>query len=191
MMVEKLAERIVEFELKHGIIEQKDVNIYQYGYTLLIEVGINISVCFLLGIIFGSLKEVIFFLIIFIPIRSFCGGYHADNTWSCAILSNSIIFFVIVISRIKILIIPFNTYIIFGILISFFIILLSPVDNRNKRIESKEKKSLRNTTIIIFFFELMIGFIMVFYEIRPYCDIIFFSFVIQFVSMCIGKCKEL
>ena len=40
-MIEKLVTSIIKMQLRIGTIQKDDMKIYQYGYTLLIEVLIN------------------------------------------------------------------------------------------------------------------------------------------------------
>ena len=86
-----------------GTIQESDRNVYEYGYQLMIEAFINVVISLLLGAVLGCFKEVVFFLIVFMPLRSFCGGYHAAKTWQCTVLSNLVVLLVIVVSKVSLL----------------------------------------------------------------------------------------
>lgn len=43
------------------------------------------------------------FSCIFIPLRMYCGGWHASKSWACSVLSNIIIVFVMIIDKYKII----------------------------------------------------------------------------------------
>lgn len=189
-MIIKWADKFVKFQLKLGTISQEDIKVYQYGYMLMIEVAINLSISLMLGIILGSLKEVIFFLCVFIPLRSFSGGYHADKAWKCIILSNVIIASIVFVSKLGIGKLCFNKYVICGILFVLPVIVLSPVENQNKKIDVKEKRIFKICTALIVISELVLGVFMEFNGMMPYCDIVLFSLGVQLTSMLIAKCKR-
>ncbi|MBP3544410.1 MAG: accessory gene regulator B family protein, partial [Lachnospiraceae bacterium] len=90
-MIEKIADTLVGKQLEQKRIQESDVAIYRYGYVLMLEVLTNILISVLIGIIFSTLAEVIFFLVIFVPLRSYAGGYHMNRAWKCIIATNVII----------------------------------------------------------------------------------------------------
>lgn len=51
----------------------------------------NIIIALAIGIVFSRTKELIFFLSMYIPLRSFCGGWHANKIWKCTVISNAIL----------------------------------------------------------------------------------------------------
>ena len=67
-MIEKLVTRFVDFQAGIGTIKEDDVNVYQYGYTLMVEVILNMALSLMLGVLLGQIKKVIFFLCMFIPL---------------------------------------------------------------------------------------------------------------------------
>ena len=80
-MIKALVNGIVELQLQLQILHENEIEIYYYGYTLFFELLINIAISLIIGILMGNIAELIFFLCTFIPLRSFCGGYHADERW--------------------------------------------------------------------------------------------------------------
>lgn len=90
-MVQEIVEKIIEKQLKEKMITAEDANIYRYGYALVFEVLINIIMAVFIGIVSGDLVEILLFLGLYIPLRSFCGGWHADKVWKCTIYSNLIL----------------------------------------------------------------------------------------------------
>ena len=94
-MIARLAGKFVSFQISAGIIKEGDYNIYQYGYTMLVEIALNLVVSVCLGIWLRQIKSIIFFFFIFLPLRSYCGGYHANKAWKCVLLSNAVAFGVV------------------------------------------------------------------------------------------------
>lgn len=86
-MIQRLVRGIVEYGVITGGIKPDDRDVYTYGYTLLLETSICIVAMGCIGELFNLLFEVIVFSIVFIPLRSFGGGIHADQDWKCILLS--------------------------------------------------------------------------------------------------------
>ena len=88
-MIARLARVFVEFQVSIGLIKEEDANIYQYGYTVMVEMVLSIVISICLGVWLGQVRDILFFLCMFLPLRSYCGGYHADKAWKCMLLSNA------------------------------------------------------------------------------------------------------
>lgn len=114
-MIEKLVDKIISKQLEENTISTEDINIYRYGYILVYEVFVNIIVAAIIAGISGEWLLVTLFLVIYIPLRSFCGGWHADKFWKCTIYSNVIIV-IMLISKETVMDMN-NIWLLFGIFI--------------------------------------------------------------------------
>lgn len=90
-MIQKIVDVLVNKQSKNQVMTDEDEKIYRYGYVLLCEVFFNIIIALAIGIVFSRTKELIFFLSMYIPLRSFCGGWHANKIWKCTVISNAIL----------------------------------------------------------------------------------------------------
>ncbi len=83
-----LVSKIVTFLTEQEVISsESDVqDFYRYGIEISISSFLNIFLVLLLGIIINHIAESIIFLLLFILIRSFTGGYHADTYFRCNLL---------------------------------------------------------------------------------------------------------
>lgn len=86
-MIQKLVRGIVGYGVTSGGIKNEDKEVYIYGYTLLIETSMCIAFTGCIGMLFNLFFEVIVFSAVFIPLRSFGGGIHADKAWKCLLTS--------------------------------------------------------------------------------------------------------
>lgn len=82
-MIAELSNRIVDRLVTRGNIPCEEKEIYQYGAELLLSDFVNFSLILLLGAAFGRIGTSILFLISFVPIRRFTGGYHASSHLRC------------------------------------------------------------------------------------------------------------
>lgn len=60
-MLEKLVNKIIKKQIEKKTIGQEEADIYRYGYFLLFEVFLNITIAFIIGILFKDLKTIIVF----------------------------------------------------------------------------------------------------------------------------------
>ncbi|MBQ9610598.1 MAG: accessory gene regulator B family protein [Lachnospiraceae bacterium] len=190
-MIEKLADKMIEFQVSKGTIHSEDANIYRYGYILLFEIIINIFISFLMGILLGKIQEVIFFLLLFITLRSFCGGYHAKRIWECIVLSNAVMACAIVINiYFGKYVLPVLLYVTIVIVLSVIICSMAPVDNKNKRLNEKERIFYKKCSIITAIIENGIGITMILLGQYSFAYIVIYVYIIQLISIIIGKrCK--
>jgi len=133
-----MIERYLRKQVWAGRIAAEDSNIYRYGYTLLSETAINLLIAALIGLVMHELGIVVGFLLLFIPLRSFCGGYHAQTFWKCMLLSNVVIFTAVyVVGNYAERIVPFG-YVVAEVLSVAVILKLAPVQSKNKRLGKRE-----------------------------------------------------
>lgn len=186
-MIKRFVTRLVSAQIRLGTIQESNRKVYEYGYQLMIEAFINVVISLLLGAVLGCFKEVVFFLIVFMPLRSFCGGYHAAKTWQCTVLSNLVVLLVIVVLKVSLLsgiITP--VYILGDIVIGGMIVLFAPVDNENRRLGEKERRRYKMTASVIMSVEALLCIILCVSSFRTYSDIILTSHTIQLCSLLIS-----
>ena len=176
-------EKIVVFMIKYGIINAEDKEIYKYGFELLLADVFNLSVMLFIGVIVNQFYSTILYIIIFIGMRSFCGGYHAKTHLRCHICTIGIyiVFLVILLNfnrfENKMLLILFGNFIA-AIPITVF----SPIQNPNKPLSEILYKRNRIISIILFFFLMFISIIMEFFKRK---EGIIISLTLWIVSCCI------
>lgn len=82
-MISKLAKSIAHFFVVQNITEDSKEVIYAYGLELLISDMLNTLIVLLIALISHTLPAVIVFVAVFIGLRRFVGGYHANSHFSC------------------------------------------------------------------------------------------------------------
>lgn len=189
-MVQKIIDKIVEKQIQENILKTEDESIYKYGYMLVFEVLLNISLALIIGVLFDSLRDILFFLCIYIPLRSFCGGWHADKIWKCTFVSNVI--FVIEIFFEKYIV----KYIdIWELLVIFFIgiiiiFLMAPVETKTKKISKKEKIIYKKKIYFITMIHVIGMVVIVMFPLQNYIFIIAYAYLVQLCMMFFGKLEN-
>lgn len=147
-MLNKLSKKLATRLVKNKIISYEDVDIYVYGFELLLSFLFSTLLILCIGAVFDCIVETIFFLIIFILLRSFSGGYHALTYSFCTFVTLSVYGTTILLSHYTHI-----NYISFYIIACIGIITLSilaPVINPNKEISSKKAIQHKITSILLF-----------------------------------------
>jgi len=146
-MIQLISNRITDKLIENGTIVNEDRELYVYGLQQGFIMLINIITTIIIGVIFGMFWQSIVFLIAYIPIRSYAGGYHARTQLRCYFISTLIIIMALLGMR---MIMWTNFYcLLTAFLSSIIIIILAPVEDTNKPLSQKEKQVYRKMTIII------------------------------------------
>lgn len=185
-MIDKLVTRFIDFQVKTGILEDSDISVYRYGYTLMLELFMNICISVILGVVLGCIGEVVFFLCVFIPLRSFCGGYHAKKAWQCMLLSNAAVLGAVYVARVLVAQeFPMPVWILVEFVSVLIIVFLAPVDSQSKRLEDKERVVYKKCAICIVCIECFIALIFVLVSKESLFFLIVLAHVVQEVSLLI------
>ncbi len=142
-MLEKIAGKLTDGMIEAGSVPADDKEIYVYGWSLLIsQVAISILML-LMGAMAGEFLGSLVFMVFFIALRIFAGGYHASSYGSCFILSLS--FYVVALIAHKLIGVEFVTpAILISLAVSVLItFLFAPVDHPNKRQTEEKKRRFR------------------------------------------------
>lgn len=122
--------------LQEKLITKKESSIYLLGINLLIKYFFSIMILLLFSVINQSLKEVVIFCLFFVPLRSYAGGLHLKNEIYCIVVSIAILPLILFSSNQ--LELNRTIYMIIATLSYFTVLLIGPVDNKNKPFDKKE-----------------------------------------------------
>ena len=119
----------------------------------MIFITLNVLTTIFIGLIFNKMFEVILFMVTYIPIRVYAGGYHARTKLRCYIFSVLMLISVCYILKLYLL----KSYLSIGILAiisSGIILYLAPIEDKNKTLDEIEikvykKRTIRNLVIIL------------------------------------------
>lgn len=166
----------------------EDKEIYRYGIQQGFNIVLNILTTIIIGVLCGMIFPGILFLLCYMPLRSFCGGYHAKTHLRCYIYS------VIMITSI-LLIAKYFTFNIFVyeilVLVSLVVIfLLAPVEDKNKVLDSDEKRVFRKRAYIIATLEVLIYHIFLIIRFTNSYKILSTALFSLSILMIIGQIKN-
>ena len=186
-MLNKTANYIAKRLLNNQIIKEDSYDIYVYGLELLISFIFSTLLVIAIGAIIGRILETITFLIVFIFLRSYSGGYHAKKYYVCTIVTLCIYISTILLS----LFVQTNLimYAILGIVGLTLLIMWAPIENPNKEITQRKRKKYKFISIVLFVAFLASGIIL--YYFYPYIsNTVFFSLCADILLMFPDKLKK-
>ncbi|MFQ9514243.1 MAG: accessory gene regulator ArgB-like protein [Eubacterium sp.] len=130
-MFRYLSENITFLLIKNKVLDIKDRDIYIYGIeTILLNASILIAVL-IVSILGNNLYHFCGFIIFFVPLRVFVGGYHAKNSEMCFMLSIGVYTITLFIIKYWSEIFKSEIAIVFSIIAVIIIIVWSPLKNPN------------------------------------------------------------
>ena len=144
-MIHNLSEIITNFLASKKVINENESDIYIYGYETFFSGVIDLIITLILGILFRRLITAIVFFVMFVSVRMYTGGYHADSYLKC-----KMIFIGIIISVLGVTYIKFPLYIVFLIIALFLITVyrLCPIENPNKPLSKQQKRKYRKISLL-------------------------------------------
>ena len=164
-MIQVMVSIIIDNLIRNGTIDQEDMEKYTYGVEIVIEKLITYTVLFILALVLKVLVPSALFILFFITLRGYTGGFHARTYLGCFIstiviyLCSSQIFVPFFIMQEK--------YIIPCIIVSSIsIILLAPMNHPNINLSINEKKRCKIGSRSILTIEIILIFIGIYSKIN-------------------------
>lgn len=143
-----MSEKIADWLIGQKAISSDERELYAYAVHCLFSLIYPIAFASVVGIISGMIMESIVMIIPFMIIRKFSGGYHADSFGKCLIISSIVIAGALLIGK---NIYNGATLNAFYIAASILLIIFSPIDSINKRLDDDDKMFCKKITIVTVF----------------------------------------
>lgn len=152
LMISSITKKILGFLTKQEVVtvnNKDEMEFIEYGIEITISSILNIVLVLIIGLLLQGFYESLIFLICFIPLRMYIGGYHAETYFNCN--------FIFSLAFACMLLLYFFTgqymSIIPAIIINIFSILIvavfGPVENKHKPITDEKKRQLKIVGILL------------------------------------------
>jgi len=142
-MLHKLSTHIAQQLLANGVISDDDFELYEFSAFCflfnLIPLGLSIAIGTALNMFWKS----ILFIIPYVSIRAFSGGFHFKSAKLCFLVTNMILFFSLIITKKMICIGRSTIFLALILLASLTVFLLSPIDSDARKLTSSEILAFR------------------------------------------------
>lgn len=151
-MLKKLADEISVRMVRNKTIDIDDRECYSYGLELLFSKIIFYVVIIIISLLTHAFWVTIFFIVTYMWLRKYSGGYHCKTSEICLLLS-------IILALINILLYKFSidfpvdnmriTWLIGSGIAYIIILIFSPIASPNKPITLTEKKKYKIITMLL------------------------------------------
>lgn len=145
-MISRFTKGITSWLISCEAIGEADRELYEYAVHSL---WLNIAPIFfvlLLGGVMGRIKEGILLIIPFFTIRKYSGGFHAKKESTCLVSSSLLLALCVYLTGLLTYGIVLNILVIVSII---SLMVFSPIDSGNRRLDAEEKKRYKFLTCAI------------------------------------------
>lgn len=146
----------------YKILIANDINIsndvFYYGWSILKQYLLFLLIIIPISCYHNLFYEIIYFFVIYTPLRKNIGGFHFNNKYFCVFFSAITSFLIVYISNLYNPSLLELTFIFFLLIIMTYI--MAPVDNINKKLNIKEKMFIKESHLLL---NLYIIFYLLFY----------------------------
>lgn len=190
-MFEQTVNKLVDGQIKKGILKEEDRNIYRYGYQAMIEFTINILVSVLLAMLFKAYGVVIVFTAAYLWIRGCAGGYHARTSLGCfSISACMLIGVIIVVQYISIMELAFWMPFVPEVIITPCILKCTPIPHKNRPVSENERMHFKRKVKVVYSVELLLAVLLQYLGKSTYALTILAVHMIIFIMVIIHLLKK-
>lgn len=129
---------LMNYILKYNNYDEAKKEELEYGIISIYLLVVKLIVILIISVILNLFKEVIIFMLLYIPIRAVSFGLHATKSWVCLIASTLMFVGLPLVS--KYLILPLLIRSLIGIVATILMFKNSPADTENRPIINKNRR---------------------------------------------------
>lgn len=170
-----LSKTISHFLYKNNIVKEQELEIYQYGFEIIISTLLGFLITLLIGFFLQMLFISVVYYVIFVVVRQLTGGYHADSYLKCNLVFSGVSLFTLGMTKLcylsKLYTITFHVLILAIVVLS--VCKFAPIENPNKLMSEDELKrnhrlaivltlALATVSCVLFYFQLEISILIAF-----------------------------
>jgi len=156
-MIHSLAGRVASFFVARGECSEKNSDIFAYACEAIISTGINFFLALAVSVAFSKPMEGMLFTLLFVLLRRYTGGHHADSHFKCILTFNVILFFALSFLYVHTIFDTGDFYTLLIVSISLIgIFILAPICHKNKPLSDEVRASAKTKgrifTVVLWLF---------------------------------------
>lgn len=187
--MERLTQYLSNSLFENNYIKKAEIEVIQYGIEMFIICVLEMLAILCLALYFGTFTETLIYLVAFIPIRIYSGGYHAETRLRCFIILLCVFGIFTIINPMQL----FNNYtgVLIAIINLIFILLWSPISNDSKPLSKNKRKIYKKRSLIFSITAIFITSTFCIYEIKTiYTQAYILGLLTAVITMATGKIKN-
>lgn len=143
--MEKCTDHVINWLIRCNVINKSEKSLYEYALHSFFLLMMPFILAGTIGFCMGMFQHGIVIILPFVILRKFSGGYHAKKLSICMIGSGCLLYLCMMLSKYT-----KCSWILAAVtaVASLSLILVSPIDSENRRIDEDEKKQYKTVTII-------------------------------------------
>ncbi len=189
-LLSKLSERIAVGLARSSVIQNEDVELYAYGFYILISKLLFLIMALIFGVILNIVLETLVFYVLFSIIRAYAGGVHADKEWKCFCYTSISILLCVLGIKLLINLEPTCVYVSMLIASSLLIIIFSPLDTEEKPLSKNEKEKYSIISLLLLLIYLVISLALIITGVQRICYSICVAVSLEAILLSAGKIKQ-
>ncbi len=173
----------------YGIVQKSNKALYEYGLRQMFATILNILTMLLIGFIMGLAVPAMIYTIAYIPLRVYAGGYHASTPQRCWAFSAIMLW-------IALCIVKYTPQMYFWVITTLSLIacivvfLLSPVEDRNKRLDEKEHHVYHIRAIVVMTIEAVAAILLFVFHFKQFVLVLEIAWCSLAVMLLLEKGKN-
>lgn len=187
-MITRLAEKCVAASIKRNIIPEDESDFFAFAFGLMLSQIFGIATCLLIGVIFQCVIESIIYLLFFIPLRKFSGGFHAGSRLKCYVSSVLLFGFSVFLGVYIGTVLQLLIITILFTCCALAVLFIAPVEDKNKPLSEPEvKKCKAMVKGILSLYSIIFAVLCCFSQTQRYT--VFIMLAVGTVSVLVGISK--
>lgn len=188
-MFRYIAEDIAFLLIKNKIVDIEKRDECVYGAEVLLLNISNILTALIISLLTKSMLHFATFMLIFVPLRIFTGGYHAKTSESCYLITSAMYALTVLCVKLMPELYSYIPAIITFAILIVPIILFTPVEHKNNPLSADERRRNRLISIILTAVDSLIFISLVILSISTATSVMIFM-AVDSVMMIIGFLKQ-
>ena len=188
-MFENFSGRVTDALVHNQIINIEDRDIYCYGVQQGLVAVLNFATTLLIGCLYGMPWESIIYMICYIPLRHYAGGFHAKTPARCYVFSIFMLFSVLL--ALKYIILSRRICCILVLFALLYIFVCAPVADYNKPLDDTEYHVYHKYATIVAVIEVGITLICLVSSLLYLAKCIAYCLIITVIMMTLGIGKNI
>lgn len=159
--MDRLSQSIVTFICRNMQVDDEMAEVYKYGIEIFVSSLVNFLLIVISSLILSDLLAGIVFMTLFILLRSYTGGYHAETYLRCNIAFICTYLATYVIAQ-AISVMEHNIVITGAVLVLAYIPIwiFAPVKNRHKYLSEEKIRFSRVVSAVVYFLSALVAMIL-------------------------------
>ena len=188
----QLVSLLCRWMYRENVIREDELEICSYGLQITLANLINFMIMLFIGIMYGTPWEMGIFYVVFISLRFFCGGYHANTYGKCFLMFGMTCFLAMTVSGLFIKMGQgiFLLFLAVAVVLGTYIQKRAPIEHVNRPLSADEKYCFKRRGVQVHTFWFMMGMLFWYLQEKTFLAGIVSAFIMVLIYMFVKEGGE-